>query len=248
MAPVRVAVAVVGETPRLAHLVEGAVAAVVEEELAHRVVGDQQVGRAVVVDVDGQHREPLSCRHLGRGVVDVDPRRLGDVGERAVAVVTVEVVVGAFVVERRAVRTADAGELVTHLGVDRRRPLDVVADEEVEVPVAVHIEERGAGAPGVRVAAHLRLGGDVDQLALDVAEQVIPADRGDEHVGPTVAVVVAHRHAHAVEIEPRTGGGRHVLEATLAHIAVDRDRRRVRALRTVRPARPVDQHEVGRPS
>ena len=60
-----------------------------------------------------------------------------------------------------------------------------------------------------------------NRLPLEVAEQPVPADRGDEEVRPAVVVVIADRDAHAEEldIEPERRG--HVLERAIAAVAVE---------------------------
>ncbi len=73
------------------------------------------------------------------------PARFGHVGEAAVAVVAVEPV-GHRAVGARAAVIARADGVVAQL-VAGEREVEVVGDEEIEVAVAVVVDERGARAP-----------------------------------------------------------------------------------------------------
>jgi hypothetical protein len=95
-----------------------------------------------------------------------------------------------------------------------------VADEEIQVPIAVAVEETGAGGPLIRIAGHARPRGHVDETARRIAIEVVVPDAGHEHVDATVAVVVPHRDPHPVgaALQPRAPG--HVLETTATVVAV----------------------------
>src|SRR5262249_42772122 len=139
-----------------------------------------------------------------------DPGLLRDVLEGAAALVAVQEAVRAFKELRGAEGPALAEEVEPLPQVDGRRPGDVVADEQVEPAVAVVVEERGRGGPVDRAlpgedagrqfprpAARPAHPGGVGHVAegalavlLDVAEEPVAADTGDEDVGPAVVVVV----------------------------------------------------------
>src|SRR5678815_163562 len=115
------------------------------------------------------------------------------------------------------------------LQVDRSRPANVVADEQIEVAVAVVVEPGGARAPLVGAAADARYGGDVAEVTADVPEQVVDADGRDEQVGPAVVVVVRRRDAHAVDVRGQPGGRGDVREAPFAEVAIQHEPRPGRA-------------------
>ena len=124
-------------------VLEGAVVLVLVEGGGGGVVGDVDVGPAVVVEVGGADAEAVGADggpHAGL---------LADVGEGAVAVVVVEDVLAAGKAGRAA---GDEHALVgagAVFGEGRglEVEVDVVGDEEVEVAVAVVVDEGAAGVP-----------------------------------------------------------------------------------------------------
>ncbi len=125
------------------HALERAVSAVPVEEVRVRVVRHEEVRPAVVVVVRGHHAEAVGTRRVGEAV-DV-----GRLGERAVPAVLEEEVglarqpggphhdPGAVPPHERPLR---AGELAP-------ARVDVAGDVEVQVPVAVGVDEGATGAP-----------------------------------------------------------------------------------------------------
>ena len=114
----------------------------VDPELVRRgVVGDVEIEPAVAVVVAGRDAEA--------GAVGLaDAGRLGHVGEPAVALVAVQPI-GHRTVGARAAVVARADRVVAQL-VGGDREVDVVGDEEIELAVAVVVDEGGAGAPAAR--------------------------------------------------------------------------------------------------
>ncbi len=116
------------------------------------------------------------------------------IGEGTVAVVAIENVGGA-VVER--------GMTVgTHPGLGVPAPdfffhRQIVDDIEIEIAVAVGIEEAGRGPPGP-VADSGRFGHVLERRVAAIAQQGVAADVADVEVGIAVAVVVAPGYSHAV--------------------------------------------------
>jgi hypothetical protein len=196
-------------------LAEGAVAVVVEELVRLRVVGHEEVGPAVAVVVQHRHAERLRRRLM-------DPGRLRHVLERAVAAVLVEGGALALVGLRRAVALRLAVERAVE--VLRRRPLDVVGNEEIEAAVAVVVEEGGARREAAVADAGFRR--DVREAPVaEVAEEAVAAERGEVHVDEAVVVVVGRGDAHAVRLDVEAGALRHVLERAVAFVAVERGQR-----------------------
>ena len=122
---------------------EGAVFLVLVEGGGGGVVGNVDVGPAVTIEVGHSDGEGVGAD----GVEDAGFRT--DVGEGTVAVVAVEDVFAALQARRAA------GDLDAFVGAagglgERGRldvEVDVVGDEEVEVAVAVVVEEGAAGVP-----------------------------------------------------------------------------------------------------
>ena len=104
-----------------ADLAERAVALVVEQEVLHRVVGDDDVDPAVV-DRSRRTSRPATWPAARRcaGLRTCRPACFGDVGELAVAVVAIEIGERALEVLRPAVGPAAAGELKILAFVDTR--------------------------------------------------------------------------------------------------------------------------------
>ena len=101
------------------------------------------------------------------------------------------------------------------------RPLDVVADQQVEQAVAIEIEPEGRGAEGA-AAAQSGLLRDVDKAAAAVVlEEAVLPDRGDQQVGKAVVVVVADGHSHAVHFDRQPGALGDVGEGAVAVVAVE---------------------------
>ena len=116
---------------------ERALAGVLEVVVLHRVVSHEDVQVAVVVEVGraGAHAAPVRLPQAGL---------LGDVGERAVAVVAVENVGLAVVAQRTGIarRGVEVAELAVVV-------LQVVADVDVEQAVVVVVEPDGREAPAL---------------------------------------------------------------------------------------------------
>ena len=121
----------------------------------------------------------------------IDAGLVGDVRERAVAVVVKQAIGVALVIER-AGEGVGGEELALGVGIE----LQVIAHKQIELAVAVVVDPGRAGAE-VRVL-HARLGRHVRKGPVAV---VVVEDRrtpvGHVDVFVAVVVVVAHGHAHA---------------------------------------------------
>ena len=127
-----------------------------------------------------------------------------NVGERAVAVVVEQDVLAALQPGRAAGHhqsLVQARARFRH-GRGLRIEVDVVGDEQIEVAVAVVIDESAAGVPAVQPLSRCR--GDAG-LSRDVRERAVAvvvlqdavAPVGDEQIVVAVVVVVADAHALA---------------------------------------------------
>jgi hypothetical protein len=101
-----------------------------------------------------------------------------------------------------------------------------VGDHQVEPAVLVVVEEHGARAEA-RVG-DARPGRDVREPAgAQVAEQLVPAEPGDVEVDLAVVVVVRGRRAEPVHLDREPRRLRHVAEAALAVVAIERRQSRL---------------------
>ena len=188
-----VSIVVVGASGHDGDVGECAVVVVLEEDAGLGVDGDVDVGPSIVVKVVGDGGDGVARAGLE------DAAFFRDVGECAVAVV-VEEEIGVGGEASWAAHDGDALPLaeVAHLdggwfvGVER----DVVADEEVEVSVAVVVEEGASRAPAALVGVEAGFARDVSECAVAVVvEEDVVSPETAEEVVPTVVVVVADADA-----------------------------------------------------
>ena len=191
---------------------ERAVPAIDPELVGRGVVGDVEVGPAVAVVIARRDPEP--------GAVGLaDAGRLRGVREAAAAVVPIERR-GHRLVGARAAVVARPHRVLADL-VGGEREIEVMRDEEIEMAVAIVVDERGARAPQRIGEARLRR--DVGERAVAaIVEERRGAEPGDEQVEEAVVVVVADGRAHAVDAQREPGTVGDVGEAK-APGAVTRD-------------------------
>src|SRR5439155_11711787 len=172
------------------------------------------VGPAVASVVDDRNAERLA------GEV-VNARLLGDVFESPVA----------QIVEQAAgVTLVDLGRTVgLVLAVERAvdvvllGPLRIIGDEKVELAVFVVVHPGGAGAKAGVVDAG-RPGNVFERAVALVVEEARFAQTGDVNVAPAAVVVVSHRDAHAVDLDPEPGLCGDVGEGAVAVVVVELQR------------------------
>src|SRR5581483_1123756 len=142
------AVAAVGDSGLLADILERAVAPVPKEMVGRQVVGNDNTGAAIAVQVPDRHAERLAVRLR-------DARLLRNVLEAPVAQVAIETAAIARIDERAAVDAQRS--LMADLFL--LGPVaNVVADEQIEFAVVIVVQPGGAGGP-VALIAHARLFG-----------------------------------------------------------------------------------------
>src|SRR6185437_15610567 len=168
------------------------------KETISRIVGDVDVRLAIAVNIHEQNAKSLA------GVWPAGPQASLDahIGEGAVAVVAEELVSQAIEDLRRAnIRRSAAARMIGE------RPVDVMADVQVGIAIAVEVRPAGAGTPRLRVQS--RLARHIDEspslrviLGIDglVVEQGQPSPTREEQVRPAVAVEITH--GRAVTVEP----------------------------------------------
>jgi len=121
----------------------------------------------------------------------------------------------------RPVSPADIGEFERGGEVHLGRPVDVIADEQVQLSVVIVIDPGGAGAPAIWPAARASFGGGLPESAVAlVPEEMVSSHRGDEEIHQAVVVVIARGNAHAVETEVQARPGSDVFEPTLTLIMI----------------------------
>src|ERR1043166_5498096 len=169
-----------------AKLAKGAVALVDPDVILRGVVGDEEVGPTVVVEVGGGDAQPGAERAIDAGAA-------GYVGEAVAAIVVIEARGYRRVGARRAVIGLAGRRLAGFVG--GLRKIHVAEDDEIEAAIAIVIEEGRAGRPGARRLREI----DARERAVSVvAIQRRSAVCGEEQVFEAVIVVVTGRGAHAV--------------------------------------------------
>ena len=190
----------------------------VQDIVGRDVVRDIDVGPPVAVDVADHNAEPIS-------ELAENPRFAGNVGKRAVAVVAIQLVVTA------GVPAADAGRacfLTTRKVVGR-----VVQQKQVEVAVAVVVEEDGVGGEA-RIGDPVPCGRFREGVIPVVDEQQIGplfglgpfgSGNGDVNIQVPVVVDVHHGGAGGPAVCGDARGLRDVFEphVALVHVQAARD-------------------------
>ena len=104
--------------------------------------------------------------------------------------------------------------------------LDEVADEEIEMAVAVVIEESAARAPAAFLLVEAGLPRDIGKRSVAVVvEEDVVAPEGAEQVVPAVVVVVAHADAGLPAAATNAGFLRDIGECAVAVVFVEMGRR-----------------------
>jgi hypothetical protein len=192
-------------------ILEGSVAQVAVQLVGLRIVGDHQVGPAVAVVVEQRHTQ-----RFGGAVEDPAPRR--DIFKGAVPAVPEEPAGFAVIGFRRAVRLA----LAVHTAEDvvRRRPLDVVADQQIQPTVAVEVKPHGGRAESV-AAPQAGLFGDVDETPAPVVlEEAALSHCRDQKIGKAVVVIIPDGYAHPVHLHCQAGALGDIGEGAVTVVAV----------------------------
>lgn len=92
---------IVRQAPLAAHLAKRSVPLVEKQELGSEVVGDDQIEPPVGVEIDGTDAERLGAGATRFVCVDLDASPFGDILERSVAAILVELAIGAEQVDGR---------------------------------------------------------------------------------------------------------------------------------------------------
>src|SRR5882762_118846 len=127
-----------------------------------------------------------------------------------------------------------------------RRPLDVVADKQIQQSVAIEIKPQRRRAQSLAAAQPAWLG-YIDERALaGVSEQPVLADASNKDVRITVVVVISDRNPHAVHLHLKTSAARDVGKRAVAVVAIELQRAGLgfTVALVSGPIRPVHQKNV----
>ena len=162
-----------------------------KQQAGRGIACDEDVGPSVFVKVGGDHRHSVALGCSGNASL------FRHVGERAIAVVAIKGMPPGRKPARAAIhRNAFpiAGRVLAGRGGMFERKSDVVGNEEVEMPVAVVVQECAASAPSCRTRLQ-KSGcfGDIGERAITiVAVQAVLSEVGAEDVVEAVVVVVGN--------------------------------------------------------
>ena len=177
--------------------------------MRHPVVGHDDVRPAVPVEVVEGNPEALArvgtdtaaLRHVGKGSVPVVPiEQVGNGGE------VFGVAIGAEI--------GTAAEDVVEI------PLHIAADEQVQVSIAVVVEESGAAGPAAAADAGRLAHVPKSPVAL-VVKELVRGEVGEVEIGPAVVVVVPDGHAHGIAAAAHPGLFGGIAEAPVAVVSIE---------------------------
>ena len=186
---------VVRHTRRQGDVGKRAVAVVEIQKVLVGIVGDEDVGPPVVVEVRDGYAERFALR-----IEDAGP--LGDVGEPAVPQVSVQATRFTLILLGCCVRLVGSVQCDEQVGL--RGPLDVIAHEKIQPPVAIDVDParrrrpRRRISPTAAVAVYSGAGRNVGKAAAVVAQQLVVAQGRQIDVDVSVCVIICERSTHAV--------------------------------------------------
>ena len=185
------------ETGCVADVLEGTVSAIAIEIVGAGIIGDGEVGPAVVVEVGENGRETVAKLRVG------DARVKADVGEGAVAIVAEEMIgfteKAEWAAENiHAAILTRAGWNATLSGENGMVDIEVhvTGDEEIEEAVTVEISPGWSGGPAAESYAGF-FGNVGEGAVVIIVVEAILAEVSDVDVGPTVVVVIGDGDAEA---------------------------------------------------
>src|SRR5260221_1923366 len=185
----RVALLAECDARRQADLLEFAVAAVAEEKILNRIVGDEEIHPAVIVDV-GRDDTPCFAKNFP------DARFSGDVRESTIAIVVKQQAARWRVNAGDAV-VALAGAFIAAKFAFGFIEVDETANEQIEFAVIVVVKPDGAGRP--TRGGEAGFFGNVGESAVAiVAIENVAAILGNVEIGEAVPVVISDCNTHSV--------------------------------------------------
>ncbi len=223
-----------GDSRRDALFLERAVVLVQIQLVRLRVVGQQNVGPAVIVVVENSNTEAFGSRVIELGL-------LRGVLKLSVAQVVPESRRRSLVGFRRAIRLAGAVQRAEEVA--RNRPLHIVRHHQIEFAIAVIVHPGGAGGKFVRAPQAGGLGHIVEGSVAVVVKQMALPQRGDEKILKAIVVVIAHGHSQTEHGNRQAGFASDVGEASVVVVVIQLERGG--CTRMAGPVFAIDQHDVG---
>ena len=177
----------------------------------------------------------------------VDVRFHRDILERAVSAIVVENVL----LSGKAARATHHRYSFPHAGrtfARRRRSsyveVDIVGHHEIELSVAVVINERAAVAPGFAVSGYPRLLADLGEGAVDVVIETILTVVSNVKILPAVVVVIADAYALAPSSCGQTRPYRDINKRAVVVVVVEVAGRRLSGRKTLKCG-AIDDEDIG---
>ena len=112
-----------------------------EHEILHGVVGHHDIQPTVTIKIADGQRQRFAKRQIGGRVDHFDAPLRRDVTEGTSTIVLKQAAMGTLVVGWGSVRAVGAVQRESKFQVDGAAPLDIPADEEIQISIAVVIEE-----------------------------------------------------------------------------------------------------------
>ena len=114
---------------------------VVEHEILHGVVGHHDIQPTVTIKIADGQRQRFSKRQVCGRVDHFDAPLRRDVTKDTFAIVLKQAAMGTLVVGWGSVRAVGAVQRESKFQIDASAPLDIPADEDIQISIAVVIEE-----------------------------------------------------------------------------------------------------------
>jgi hypothetical protein len=168
----------------------------VKQKVGHAVVRHEDIRPPIVIVITDGHAQAVAEVLVQSGL-------RAHVRERALPVVAIEDVGDGWIDERVAVH-ANAPLGIPAEAIVRLRRIEIVGHEQVEVAVAVDVEERAARAP-TREPDTGRASDIGEHTIAAVSVQDIRTVVGDVQVDSPIVVDIARARAHTVLLVPDAG-------------------------------------------
>ena len=170
--------AVERHTEQLPDLIKCSVLLVFKKKIWCGVIRHKNIDPAVLIEIDKRGAQSFRNRHACRRIPDVHARRFCNLPESPISVVVVEVGEPPFELRRWGISTVLAVEGGFQLKIQLSGPVDVIADEEVEMTITIVIKPTATRAPFVFTPGDPRLGGDIGENSGLIFQEVIAPHRG----------------------------------------------------------------------
>ena len=212
------------------NILKGSIVFIEEEKIRPGVVGDGDVGPAIVVEIGEHHAHAFRFRFS-------HSRRIAHIGKRSVVIVVIQLGFLPFVIARIAVRAVTRPAFAAPQIV-LRSPVDIVGDQKIEPAVFVVVKPSRAGRPFAFIC-DARFCGDVGERSI----AIIVIENGAAiagHVKIRVAVVVVVSDGDALPVVSRAADAGlfgDVGKGSVAVVVIQRRAQRMRWLINIRGRR-----------